>query len=240
MAVPTSFDSEQNWPHCSKIIGDIRDQSHVGCCWAFGAAEAASDRMCIASNATLMLPISAQDVCFNAQYFGDGCNGGDIVTPWRYISKTGAVTGGQYKGTGPFGKGLCSDFSLPPCDHHIPQGDDAYPAEGAAGCPAYDPYAGLCPEAPKKCDAEAKSPHADFANDKYTFSGRPSSASGPSAIKQAIMAGGPGESHFTMCTDFENYAGGIYHHVIGGFAGGHAVKTKQRSFIARNGADCTT
>lgn len=39
-----------------------------------------------------------------------------------------------------------------------------------------------------------------------------------------IMAGGPVETAFTVYSDFENYAGGIYHHVSGGFAGGHAVK----------------
>lgn len=42
--IPESFDSEENWPHCSKVIGDIRDQSMCGCCWAFAGASAASDR----------------------------------------------------------------------------------------------------------------------------------------------------------------------------------------------------
>ena len=44
-AAPDAFDSETNWPDCAKTIGDIRDQSNCGCCWAFGGAEAASDRM---------------------------------------------------------------------------------------------------------------------------------------------------------------------------------------------------
>jgi len=38
------------------------------------------------------------------------------------------------------------------------------------------------------------------------------------------MSGGPVETAFTVYSDFENYAGGIYHHVSGGMAGGHAVK----------------
>jgi len=217
MAVPTDFDSETNWPKCAKIIGDIRDQSNCGCCWAFGAAEAASDRMCIASDAKLMLPLSAQDVCFTSS--DDGCDGGDINSPWDYISETGAVTGGQYQGTGPFGKGLCLDFSLPHCHHHGPQGKDPYPAEGAAGCPSEH-----SPATPKKCDADAEGAHSDFKSDKYTFSGQTQSAQGPSQIKQAIMTGGPVETAFTVYSDFENYAGGIYHHVSGSMAGGHAVK----------------
>merc|ERR1719313_422515 len=110
--IPTDFDSETNWPQCAKIIGDIRDQSNCGCCWAFAGAEAASDRMCISTNATIMYPLSAEDVCFcGSGLFSQGCNGGQISTPWNYIKRTGAVTGGQYQGSGPFGAGLCYDFS---------------------------------------------------------------------------------------------------------------------------------
>jgi len=214
---PETFDSEENWPQCAKIIGDIRDQSNCGCCWAFAGAEAASDRMCIATNATLMLPLSAQDVCFNSNY--DGCDGGMIDTPWSFIKGHGAVTGGQYQGTGPFGKGLCSSFSLPHCHHHGPQGKDPYPAEGAPGCPHE-----RSPKGPKKCDSGAAAPHDKYASDKYTFKGKIQSASGENAIQKMIMSGGPVETAFTVYSDFENYAGGIYHHVSGGMAGGHAVK----------------
>merc|ERR1712136_201409 len=76
---------------------------------AFAGAEAASDRMCITSNAAFLMPLSAQDVCFCAS--SDGCNGGQIDTPWDYIQSYGAVTGGQYQGSGPFGSGFCSDFA---------------------------------------------------------------------------------------------------------------------------------
>merc|ERR1711988_1105595 len=81
--IPDNFDSAENWPKCAKIINDIRDQSNCGCCWAFGTAEAASDRMCIASNGEMMVPLSAEDVCFCAS--DDGCDGGDISSPWDYI-----------------------------------------------------------------------------------------------------------------------------------------------------------
>mmetsp|Transcript_68501 Transcript_68501/g.135377 ORF Transcript_68501/g.135377 Transcript_68501/m.135377 type:complete len:432 (+) Transcript_68501:74-1369(+) len=215
--IPESFDSAANWPQCAKIIGDIRDQSNCGCCWAFGAAEAASDRMCIASNASMMLPLSAEDVCFCAS--DDGCDGGDINTPWDYIKESGAVSGGQYKGTGPFGKGMCQDYSLPHCHHHGPQKDDPYPAEGAPGCPSQH-----SPQCPTTCDSDAAAPHKDFAVDKYSFKGEVQAAEGPADIKRMIMAGGPVETAFTVYSDFENYDSGIYHHVTGSMAGGHAVK----------------
>ena len=87
---------------------------------AFAGAEAASDRLCISTNGTVQQPISAQDVCFCAS--SDGCQGGQIDTPWDYISQSGAVTGGQVDGTYAIGKGgFCSDFTLPHCHHHGPQ-----------------------------------------------------------------------------------------------------------------------
>merc|ERR1712066_614711 len=199
---------------------------NCGCCWAFAGAEAASDRMCISTNASIMVPLSAQDVCFNGGGFMSmGCNGGQITSPWSYLKKgglfggKGAVSGGQYQGTGPFGKGLCSDFSLPHCHHHGPKGDDPYPAEGAPGCPHEN-----SPRGPKACDADAKAPHNNFEEDKYAYNGQTITARGEMDIKQAIMAGGPMEVAFTVYSDFENYASGIYHHTGGEVAGGHAVK----------------
>eukprot|EP00729_Bicosta_minor_P011056 gene11056-32763_t len=53
--IPADFDSAVAWPACAKIINDIRDQSNCGCCWAFAGAEAASDRMCIATKGALRL-----------------------------------------------------------------------------------------------------------------------------------------------------------------------------------------
>jgi cathepsin B len=223
--IPDSFDSADNWPQCAKIIGDIRDQSNCGCCWAFAGAEAASDRMCIATNASMMIPLSAQDVCFNGGGFlSMGCDGGQITSPWSYIKKggffgKGAVSGGQYEGSGPFGKGMCSDFSMPHCHHHGPQGSDPYPAEGKPGCPSQD-----SPSKFSTCDGDAKAPHDNFEKDKYSYEGETITANGPEAIQQAIMKGGPMEVAFTVYADFENYASGIYHHVSGQQVGGHAVK----------------
>lgn len=214
--IPDEFDSAANWPQCAKVIGDIRDQSNCGCCWAFAGATSASSRMCINSNATNMMPLSAQDVCFCGSY--DGCNGGFIEEPWNHIKRSGVVTGGQYQGTGPFGVGYCSDYSLPHCHHHGPQNDDPYPAEGQPGCPSAS-----SPRCPSKCDSDASAAHSDFSGDKWTFSGETVSASGEREIQKLIMAGGPVETAFSVYSDFENYDGGIYHHVTGYMAGGHAV-----------------
>merc|ERR1740130_615241 len=160
--VPAEFDSETNWPQCAKVIGDIRDQSNCGCCWAFAGASAASDRLCIATNGTVAVPLSAEDICFCSS--SNGCGGGQITTPWSHIASAGAVTGAQQKNPAnsttdpdPFAGGaFCSDFSLPHCHHHGPQGDDPFPAEGSPSCPS-------------SCDAGSK---RTFSSDKYTFSKR--------------------------------------------------------------------
>jgi len=219
VALPKSFDSEANWPKCAMVIGDIRDQSACGCCWAFGAAEAASDRLCIFSNGTVQVPLSAQETCFCAQM--EGCSGGQLETAWDYINTQGLVTGGQYKNSGPFSDlGTCSAFSLPHCHHHGPQGDDPYPAEGTKGCPNVNES----PACPTACDAGAKAPYNDFQKARYSFAGSVQNIADEEGIMQAIMQHGPVEAAFTVMGDFENYVSGIYHATSEKTLGGHAIR----------------
>lgn len=224
---PASFDSQANWPRCAKVIGDIRDQSNCGCCWAFGAAEAASDRLCISTSGQIQFPLSAQQTCFCAS--SDGCGGGDLFTPWSYIQSNGLVTGGQFNGTGPFGAGLCSSFSLPHCHHHGPQRNDPYPPEGSTGCPSQ-----TSPACPSSCDPTAAAPHNNFGSDAYTFSGSVTTFPDEASIQQAIMTDGPVEAAFTVYADFANYVSGVYQHVSGDMLGGHAIR------IVGWGVDSTT
>jgi len=216
-SLPESFDSAVEFPECRATISDIRDQSDCGCCWAFGAAEAASDRMCIATKGQYMFPLSAQDVCFCAS--ADGCDGGMLYPAWEYIMTNGVVTGGQKDNTGNFGGGYCSAFSLPHCHHHGPQRDDPYPAEGTPGCQGQ--HSQQCPTA---CDAGATGNHTVFAQDKYSFRGQVETYTSADAIATAIMQGGPVEAAFSVYSDFEAYTGGIYEHKAGDFKGGHAIK----------------
>jgi cathepsin B len=225
---PDAFDAEEHWPLCKATIADIRDQSDCGCCWAFAAAGAASDRMCIATNGTVVVPLSAQQLCFCAS--DDGCQGNNLYQPWSHITTDGLVTGGQVNNTGPLTpkKGesaWCSDYTLPHCHHHGPQGSDPYPAEGSPGCPKV--AAGASPACPKSCDAGST---RTLAGDTFVASGSPMIVGGEGAeksIRQAIVAGGPLEAAFDVWESFEQYTGGIYQmnpETAGKYMGGHAVR----------------
>jgi cathepsin B len=207
-APPSDFDARTGFPDCAKVIGDIRDQSNCGCCWAFGTAEAASDRLCIATKGKTMVPLSSEDLCFNSNF--NGCGGGSPESAWSYIERKGIVSGKQQAfkaGTAgpnpdPFAAAsTCSDFSLPHCHHHGPVGKDPFPAEGAPGCASQK-----SPKGPKECDAGSS---LKYDSNKYTFTGTVANVGrNETYLKQEIMANGPVTVAFTVYSDFENYAGG--------------------------------
>jgi len=59
-AIPASFDSRTQWPNGQ--IHPIRNQEQCGSCWAFGATESLSDRQAIASNNSVNVILSPQDL----------------------------------------------------------------------------------------------------------------------------------------------------------------------------------
>jgi len=73
-----------------------------------------SDRICIASNQTLQIRISSQDLLTCCGILcGGGCGGGYPSSAWSYAKKTGIVTGGLYNDTL-----NCQPYHFAPCDHH--------------------------------------------------------------------------------------------------------------------------
>ncbi|KAL6087858.1 hypothetical protein STEG23_032853 [Scotinomys teguina] len=72
MDLPETFDARLQWPNCP-TIKQIRDQGSCGSCWAFGAVEAMSDRLCIHTHGHVNVEVSAEDLltCCGSQC-GDG------------------------------------------------------------------------------------------------------------------------------------------------------------------------
>merc|ERR1711907_351791 len=94
-AAPESFDSRSNWYSCSSI-GEIRDQSACGSCWAFGAAETMSDRICIHSGMQDQTRVSAEDLLECCTECGNGCQGGWPPMAFAFWMNSGVSTGGLY------------------------------------------------------------------------------------------------------------------------------------------------
>ncbi|KAA3671636.1 cathepsin B [Paragonimus westermani] len=110
--LPESFDAREQWSNCTSI-GEIRDQSGCGSCWAFGAVEAMSDRICIHSNDKVDVRLSARDLLSCCDYCGFGCEGGFPGAAWDYWEQSGIVTGDSMEQqTG------CRPYPFPTCSHH--------------------------------------------------------------------------------------------------------------------------
>jgi cathepsin B len=199
--IADSFDARSEWSHCT-TIGDIRDQSSCGSCWAFGAVEAMSDRYCIHMN--MMLNISAENLNDCCGECGNGCNGGFPLMAWEYWVKHGLVTGGQYGS-----HSGCQPYSLPKCEHHV---SGPYP-----NCTTEYPT----PKCEMKCEeGYSKSYEEDLHYGKTAY---PVDRK-VEAIQTEIMTNGPVEGAFIVYADFPTYKSGVYKHTTGGELGGHAIK----------------
>jgi len=85
--IPQFFDARQTWPSCN--ISMIRDQGSCGSCWAFGAAESFTDRLCIAQKAVITLSPEYMISCYKNLY---GCDGGYVDLVHLDMRDIGTVT----------------------------------------------------------------------------------------------------------------------------------------------------
>lgn len=202
--LPENFDAREQWPDCP-TIREIRDQGSCGSCWAFGAVESMSDRVCIASKGAKNVRLSTDDLLSCCYSCGFGCNGGFPGMAWRYWVKNGIVTGGAYES-----KQGCRPYEVPPCEHHT---------NGTR--PACDASKTHTPKCKQECEPGYDVPYKkdlSFGRKAYSV------AASEEKIQQEIYTNGPVEGAFTVFDDFVLYKEGVYKHVAGKTLGGHAIR----------------
>lgn len=203
--LPTDFDSRQQWGSMCNSTKEVRDQADCGSCWAFGAVESMTDRICIASKGAQKPHISAEDLNSCCGFScGNGCGGGYPAGAWNHFKTAGIVTGGNYNSH----QG-CMPYSLANCDHHV------------SG--KYQPCAGEGPTPACKRTCEAGYSKT-YQNDKHFGATAYAVPSDPAKIQTEIMTNGPVEGAFTVFNDFLAYKSGVYKHTTGQALGGHAIK----------------
>lgn len=207
--IPESFESKEKWPSCPSI-SHIWDQSTCGSCWAFGAANAFTDRLCIARVEKGLNPeespmISPEDLLTCCGFScGNGCNGGYPSGAWNHIHNKGLSTGFEHGDTK-----YCKAYSFAKCDHHV---------DGPYGkCGSSKPT----PKCVTSCPSNSS---RTYSSDKHQAKSAYSVPSNVAKIQTEIMTHGPIEVAFTVYNDFLAYKSGVYHHTSGGALGGHAVR----------------
>ncbi|CAG5132184.1 unnamed protein product [Candidula unifasciata] len=201
--LPENFDPRVQWPYCPSL-NEIRDQGDCGSCWAFGAVEAMTDRICIKSKGKTQFHVSAEDLMTCCHICGFGCSGGYPAMAWYYYRLEGLVSGGQYNSS----EG-CQPYEIPACDHHVvghlqPCGQKEMKT----------------PKCKKVCEDSYK---VSYSKDKH-YGSDSYSVRGEENIMQELVQNGPVEAAFNVYSDFLNYKSGVYQHTSGSLLGGHAVK----------------
>lgn len=202
--LPSDFDARNQWPGC---IGDILDQGECGSCWAVAAAEAISDRLCIAmSKRKFLVRRSALDLV-SCDFRGEnmGCLGGIPSTAWQYAVRTGLATDkclpyAEADG-GPIPK--CPANSTNPCTSSV-----ATPT-----CPTY------CPNATGADSVLVEDDRVRIHN-AYTVG----SYGNEKEIRTAIRKSGPVQASFYVYQDFLAYKSGVYRYASGENVGRHSIK----------------
>ena len=200
--LPENFDPRDEYPNCESLK-EIRDQANCGSCWAFGAVEAMSDRICIHSGQTDQTRVSAENLLACCTSCGFGCDGGYPQYAWSYWKNTGICTGGLYGDTK-----YCQPYFLPMCDHHV------------VGTHGECPDTVDTPTCKRNCNDGNKKTYSD----EMTYGASAYSVYGESNIMQELYENGPVEASFTVYEDFVTYKSGVYQHVTGTSLAGHAIK----------------
>ena len=196
--LPESYDLRDIYPQC-ETVKEIRDQSRCGACWAFGATETMSDRICIHSKGQLQTRVSALHLLSCCKNCGHGCFGGYNSFAFNFWKNEGIPSGGLYGDTN-----SCKPYFLPPCEDHMHKCTD-YEDTPACENKCIDGY-------PKTLDEDKT-----YAESVYCVKGEQN-------MMKEIYENGSVETNFVIYEDFVYFETGVYQHITGKYVGIHAVK----------------
>jgi cathepsin B len=192
-AVPASYDPRESRKACT---GPVLDQGFCGSCWAFGATEAISDRLCMSkgdgASYVQLAPLDLTACDSGLFKMESGCQGGQLSGAWSYAKKTGLVEESCY----PYLKS--EGGPVPTCE---PTEQPCLPESKFIKTP--------------KC---AVSDTCTKHKLSTTYSVE------VSQLKAELVNKGPVESAFTVYDDFPNYKSGVYKRTSRSQLGGHAIK----------------
>ncbi|GAV00646.1 hypothetical protein RvY_11467 [Ramazzottius varieornatus] len=199
--LPEQFDARKHWSNCV-TIREIRNQGWCGACWAFGAVEAMSDRICISSGGTTQVRLSALDLLSCCTYCGYGCGGGIPDYAWAYWVKSGIVTGGEYHSQ--YG---CRPYFIPSLNG----------SRSSRFLSSVD----FTPQCVQQCDQQYS---GTYEQDKHHGSNAYRISSDIDDIQSEIYRNWPVQVSFGIYEDFRKYESGVYQHVTGRYLSGHSIK----------------
>ncbi|XP_065074767.1 cathepsin B-like [Ochlerotatus camptorhynchus] len=194
--LPETFDARQQWPECQSLK-EIRDQGCCGSCWAVSAASTMTDRWCIRSKGKEHFLFGAMDLLTCCLSCGQGCRGGVPGPAWNFWVEKGLSSGGQLNS-----RQGCHPYSIGEC--HIPGEDEDTP----------------------KCSKKCQSGYnvTEVWQDRRFGRVAYSLPNDERKIMEEIFVNGPVQATFWTYLDLHAYKSGVYRHVWGPQAGGHAVK----------------
>ena len=215
--VPDAFDSRANWPACAALIGEIRDQSACGSCYAVSAASAATDRFCIAkegkvTHADRLAGADLMDCCKTCAGSNGGCDGGTPSHCWDYMTTQGLASGGA------FGDHTnCLMYPWGECSHHDVNTTGTKPV-----CPP-TPY--NSPTCFWACDSDTTSKITyDESQAAHKFVHSYLVEGNVKTIQAEILAHGPVQGGMYLTPEFEMYTGGVFQTTNTKWIGAHAIK----------------
>ena len=225
--LPRRFDAREAWPMCADQIGAVRNQGACGSCWAHGAIETLSDRVCVARRKASP-PLSPQSL-INCDGHDAGCGGGFVDNAWKFLQQRGATT----ESCTPYH--YCANPAMPNCSFALkPLAPEPLP-NGTNGTNASLPPLAPPPPAspppppfpPTHCSRCADGRGGHEARRQRVSSAYAASGVGDvEGLQRELMEHGPVEVAFFVYSDFYAYTSGVYRRSAQarGPVGGHAVK----------------